>query len=262
MEEVNVVRGNISKRLRFEIFKRDSFCCQYCGQSAPNVLLEIDHIKPVSLGGETEILNLITACESCNRGKSNIPLSENSEMLKKKAQLDSLEERKSQIEMMFEWQNELLNLEESSLNNLNELIKKIIGRGYSEESKPLLRKIIKKYGYSEIIESVKICVEAYIEFDLSGVPTNESVDKALEKLPNVLKNQKLQKEKPYLKDLYYARVVLKNKGNISQDTTRYFTCINEMESAHLSGLSTEIIINIAKNARSYNDFINTIRGEE
>lgn len=38
----------ISKKLRFEVFKRDCFTCQYCGEKAPNVKLEVDHIKPVS----------------------------------------------------------------------------------------------------------------------------------------------------------------------------------------------------------------------
>ena len=43
-------RVPISKALRFEVFKRDSFTCQYCGRSAPEVVLEVDHIVPVSKG--------------------------------------------------------------------------------------------------------------------------------------------------------------------------------------------------------------------
>ena len=42
-----MTRQAISKKLRFEIFKRDSFTCQYCGSSAPEVLLHADHLKPV-----------------------------------------------------------------------------------------------------------------------------------------------------------------------------------------------------------------------
>ena len=53
-------RKSISKKNRFEVFKRDSFTCQYCGASAPDVLLEVDHIKPVASGGTNDILNLIT----------------------------------------------------------------------------------------------------------------------------------------------------------------------------------------------------------
>lgn len=62
-------RQPISKALRFEVFKRDKFTCQYCGRSAPDVNLQIDHIHPVAKGGDNDILNLITSCADCNSGK-------------------------------------------------------------------------------------------------------------------------------------------------------------------------------------------------
>ena len=64
-------RAGLSKRLRFEIFKRDQFTCRYCGRRPPDVVLEVDHIHPVSLGGLDTEDNLVTACGDCNRGKSN-----------------------------------------------------------------------------------------------------------------------------------------------------------------------------------------------
>ncbi len=60
---------NVSKKLRFSIFKRDSFTCQYCGNRPPEVILELDHIHPRSQGGDNCEINLITACYACNRGK-------------------------------------------------------------------------------------------------------------------------------------------------------------------------------------------------
>ena len=64
-------RKQLSKKIRFEVFKRDGFTCQYCGSTPPNSVLECDHINPVSKGGTNELYNLITACFDCNRGKSN-----------------------------------------------------------------------------------------------------------------------------------------------------------------------------------------------
>lgn len=59
-------------RLRFRILLRDNFTCQYCGRKAPDVILNVDHIKPISKGGKTIEVNLKTACLECNSGKSNL----------------------------------------------------------------------------------------------------------------------------------------------------------------------------------------------
>lgn len=70
-----MTRKSTGKRLRFEIFKRDNFTCQYCGAQPPDVVLVIDHVVPVAGGGDNDPLNLITSCETCNQGKSDKPLS-------------------------------------------------------------------------------------------------------------------------------------------------------------------------------------------
>ena len=67
---------SIGKTKRFEIFKRDSFTCRYCGRRPPEVVLEVDHIEPVAKGGTDEDLNLITSCFDCNRGKRDRRLSD------------------------------------------------------------------------------------------------------------------------------------------------------------------------------------------
>ncbi len=65
----------LSVRTRFEIFKRDSFICRYCGKKSPDVVLEVDHIIPKAEGGADDEMNLITSCWECNRGKADVPLS-------------------------------------------------------------------------------------------------------------------------------------------------------------------------------------------
>lgn len=63
-------REPIRKSVRFEVFKRDCFTCQYCGATPPGVVLEVDHIDPVAAGGTNDEGNLVTACFDCNRGKA------------------------------------------------------------------------------------------------------------------------------------------------------------------------------------------------
>lgn len=67
-------REALSKRQRFEVFKRDGFVCQYCGAHPPDATLEIDHIIPVCEGGESGADNLVTSCFDCNRGKGGVSL--------------------------------------------------------------------------------------------------------------------------------------------------------------------------------------------
>jgi hypothetical protein len=63
----------VSKRLRYEILRRDNHTCRYCGAMAPDVKLTVDHVTPTALGGSDAPDNLITACEPCNNGKSSVP---------------------------------------------------------------------------------------------------------------------------------------------------------------------------------------------
>lgn len=67
-------RALMTSSLRIKIKKRDHYTCQKCGNSnskEPNLLLEIDHIKPLSKGGITSEENLQTLCWKCNRSKGS-----------------------------------------------------------------------------------------------------------------------------------------------------------------------------------------------
>lgn len=62
---------SVSKRLRYEVLRRDGFTCRYCGAKPPDVQLTADHVVPVALGGTDEPSNLVAACGDCNGGKSS-----------------------------------------------------------------------------------------------------------------------------------------------------------------------------------------------
>lgn len=88
-------RKPLSKKTRFEVFKRDSFTCQYCGATPPSVVLHVDHINPVANGGGNHIDNLITSCDHCNLGKGATVLSDIPQSLKDRAK--EVAEREEQI---------------------------------------------------------------------------------------------------------------------------------------------------------------------
>jgi 5-methylcytosine-specific restriction endonuclease McrA len=56
---------------RRNLYRRDQYTCQYCGQKPGSENLSIDHIVPRSLGGRTTWTNCVLACIRCNIRKSN-----------------------------------------------------------------------------------------------------------------------------------------------------------------------------------------------
>ncbi len=59
---------------RREIFRRDNYTCQYCGQQTSN--LTIDHVLPKHLGGRHIWTNVVAACPTCNHRKGGRHLKE------------------------------------------------------------------------------------------------------------------------------------------------------------------------------------------
>ena len=56
---------------RFNVFLRDNWICQYCGDKFRTHELTFDHVVPRSRGGRTCWDNIVTACQGCNTAKGN-----------------------------------------------------------------------------------------------------------------------------------------------------------------------------------------------
>jgi hypothetical protein len=150
-------RLTISKKIRFDVFKRDFFQCQYCGQFPPKVILEIDHIHPVSKGGTNDADNLITACFDCNRGKANglitsIPLSvlEKTEvLLEKQEQVKAYEKLIKSIKRKAQKNVDLV---EYAFKNVYE------DYTFTSTFRTSVEQFLKKLTCFEVVESMEIAV--------------------------------------------------------------------------------------------------------
>jgi len=65
---VKKTRRYISENRRKVVYYRDGGRCRYCKDSE---MYEVDHIKPVSYGGNDYVFNLACSCRTCNRSRSN-----------------------------------------------------------------------------------------------------------------------------------------------------------------------------------------------
>lgn len=64
---------SVTKRVRYEVIRRDGSRCRYCGRSVDDgAKLTVDHVKPVALGGSDDPTNLVAACLDCNIGKASV----------------------------------------------------------------------------------------------------------------------------------------------------------------------------------------------
>jgi hypothetical protein len=157
-------RTAIGKTLRFNIFKRDLFSCQYCGATPPSVVLEIDHIHPVSKGGTNDSDNLITACFDCNRGKRDKLLTSkiegrNIELIQEKeAQYLAFVKLKKSIQKRINKE-----IEEVSDIYSNHFDNWVLSDAFKNTS---VKMFIKKLGVFEVKESMyKACAKSLLSND-------------------------------------------------------------------------------------------------
>lgn len=168
-------RKALSKKLRFEVFKRDKFTCQYCGRMAPDVILEVDHIKPVAAGGNNGMMNLITSCRDCNRGKGKRKLTDNAVVKKQQNELKELAERREQTKMMMEWREQLLLLRKEQLLYVADYFKNATGYSLTESGMITLAKLIREFDMANVIDSLEIAISQY--FDESPIGAEKAINK-------------------------------------------------------------------------------------
>ena len=187
-------RKPISKKVRFEVFKRDKFTCQYCGRMSPDVILEVDHITPVSKGGNNDMINLITSCRDCNRGKGKTRLSDDQEIKKQQTQLLDLADKKEQLQMMVDWKKELLNIRETQIDYIESLILQISGYHLNENGRQDIAKYLIKYPFELVCLAAEIAIVKYFNKNQSDYWAERSFADAIGKIGGICYNKTNKRE--------------------------------------------------------------------
>ena len=201
-------RKALSKKTRFEVFKRDSFTCQYCGQKAPDVILNIDHILPVKEGGTNELLNLITSCFPCNNGKRARKLDDNSVVARQRDQLQYVQQRKEQIEFMLEWKKSLENVEEEYIQMIISYVEnKITPYTLNDNGKTNIIGWLKTFKVEEILEAIDISAKKNIKYYTEEVH-QESIEIFISKIKGILHTRRM---KPTAQRIAYINGIGRNQ---------------------------------------------------
>jgi len=207
--QMGAKRKTLSKKTRFEVFKRDSFKCQYCGAASPEAVLVVDHIDPISKNGADEMVNYITACQPCNAGKSDRKLGDNTVVAKQKAQLDDLNERREQLEMMLQWRQGMKDIGESQVDAAYEHWRALTPNySLKEESLKKLRKHVKDFGIAHVLDAIDTAAEQYHKYDEEGNLLRESVEMAWQKLGGVARVKAMPEDE---RQLHYIKGILRSR---------------------------------------------------
>ena len=239
-------RKGISKMLRMEVFKRDSFTCQYCGSKAPECILHIDHIKPVSKGGTNDIFNLITSCISCNLGKSNKELSDDTVIIKQRNQLEELQKRREQLDVLYEWQCGMKEIDNNKNQKAVKYLEGSFGIELTEYAKTELFKIVSKFDFRDVLDSIDIAADQYLDAETS----ENNIRFAFDKIKGICKNKKTEKENPFLADCRHVSNIA-NKKYSYYDRGKGMYMINKALS---NGFCKSALILMINKYRSFSEF--------
>lgn len=247
-------RKPISKKTRFEVFKRDGFKCQYCGSAAPDVLLEIDHIQPVSKDGAHDILNFITACKPCNLGKSDRQLSDDAAVKKQQAQLAELHERREQLEMMLQWRAGLKDIDDDQVNVIvGAWEKAAVGWHLNDTGRKSAKTLLKKHGLQKVLDAIDTASERYLRVDLeSGKFSQDNVSTAWSKVGGICALAELPEDE---RRLYYVKAILfKRLSYVPYDV------MDDLKLALHNGAPVADLEREAKHCSSWSTFRNWLYG--
>lgn len=243
-------RKTISKRVRFEVFKRDNFSCQYCGAQSPDVVLHIDHINPVAGGGDNDIMNLVTSCLPCNLGKGARSLDDKTAIAKQRKQLQELNARREQLEMMVKWRESLASIADEEVNAFEAAFTTATGCTLNDKGRDLVKGWLKKHSLADVMAGLDGSLSTYYkQGDDDPEQNNRLAGSAISMVPRVIAARARYADKPYMKDLFYARAIIRNRMHCNEQKA-----IQLLERAYLLGAHLEDLKDWAKDASSWTNW--------
>lgn len=245
-------RKSVGARVRFEVFKRDSFTCQYCGVKAPEVILEVDHIKPVADGGSNDLLNLVTSCRECNSGKSDKRLSDESAVQKSRAQADELQARRQQVEMISKWHLGLSEIDSDAAGALELLCLRAFGLDDGtvlfDHAKQELARLAKRYGHDTVCKGITAAAGKLL---MSGESSDYVAQlEAFNSIGRICGVIKAAEKDPGIERLFYIRGILRRRLSYVNDKH----CIVLLKDARDGGIEIDWLEELSKQVTSWTQF--------
>lgn len=251
-------RVGLSVKVRFEVFKRDKFTCQYCGAKAPDVLLNADHIKPVASGGTNDLVNLVASCASCNSGKGARELSDDSAVKRSQTQSEELQERREQLDMLMQWHEGLTTIDDAAVDGIAEAYRRIVsGWSLNDKGKSMVRSMVNKTSVTDVLEAMR--ASAYLLTIIDGKATEDSANRFVEKWERSVRYLKQNQEDPIGSQIRYVRGIVRRRLDYLRSEERYVLGLLQW-AVQGAGIPVDRAKMIALNASTFHAWERQMRG--
>ena len=242
-----MTRRTLTPPQRLAVFQRDAFKCRDCGASAPEVLRRVVRRVPLARGGDNALANLATSCEGCQTHK---PPDAGAELADGSASLTPRATLQRQLAALTEWRAGQQALKEETLATATRTWEALTpGYALTEQGQQSVRQWLGKFGLAEVLTAMEIAAAHYLAYQDDGRITAESCDKAFDKISGICAVRAAQETKPYLRDLFYVRGILRKRVRVNEG---YLMPL--LENAVATGATPEWLKQLACQCRRWTQF--------
>lgn len=246
-------RVGLSVKVRFEVFKRDKFTCQYCGAKAPDVLLNADHIKPVASGGSSDLVNLVTSCVSCNSGKGARELSDDSAVKRSQTQAEELQERREQLDMLMQWHEGLTSIDDAAVDGICDAYKRVaVGWSLNPSGKSMVRAMVQQSSVTDVLEALRNNAHM-LRFNEDGKATEDSVNALVGRWKTSIRYLKQNREDPVGSQLLYIRGIVRRRFEYYRSEEAYVLSLLQW-ATNAAHVEPSVLKGIAVSAVSFREW--------
>ena len=157
-----MARKYLSKKIRFEVFKRDDFKCVYCWKTPQDdIKLQVDHIIPVAEWWQNEIENLCSACWDCNIGKWKRMLNKKQTNRDLKKEIKEMKEQQEILKEYYQFLSEKNKIKED--NKPYRAVEKVIWYEIMRDYHKTINTCVNKFWLEITIDAWNIFYENDVE---------------------------------------------------------------------------------------------------
>jgi hypothetical protein len=168
--------------------------------------------------------------------------------------LAELNERREQLEMMVQWREGLHSITDHAVSKLEDLFQQLTGRMFSDYGRKKVKGWLRRYEFAELYEAMEDAAHTYWKDPEAEEDQSEQASKVFNYTPGIIAARKRNAHKPWMKDLYYARAIIRNRHYCNEQKA-----IELLEEAYDAGIHVEELKEHAKQSRSWTAWHRSLR---